>query len=124
MPAIRGPKSKSKTRRHTRDLDQIVHDLTSPGHLSRHLSTKAAEDLPDLGQHYCVECAKHFESLTNLERHTKGKVHKRRAKLLREGGGIGEREAEEAIGLSVDNGVVSRRKEGEGAAMEVEEVPV
>ena len=78
MPAIRGSKSKSKTRRRVRDLDQIHADLRSPGHLSAFKDTKAAEDLPGLGQHYCIECAKWFEAEYNLVQHRRGKVHKRR----------------------------------------------
>lgn len=62
----------------TRDLDQIKADLLSPKHLAEWKDTKAAEDLPGLGQHYCVECAKWFETETSLDEHTKGKPHKRR----------------------------------------------
>lgn len=78
MPAIRGQDSKKKTRRHTRDLDQIHADLHKEKHLDQYKGTKAAEDLPGLGQWYCVECAKWFESEYNLAAHTKGKPHKRR----------------------------------------------
>ncbi|CAD0022334.1 unnamed protein product [Aureobasidium pullulans] len=52
MPAIRGQDSKKKTRRHTRDLDQIHDDLHKEKHLEKYKSTKAAEDLPGLGQFY------------------------------------------------------------------------
>jgi bud site selection protein 20 len=78
MPAIRGDKSKKKTRRHTRDLDQIHADLRDAKHLAQHTETKALEDLPGLGQYYCTECAKWFESEANLGAHKKAKVHKRR----------------------------------------------
>ncbi|PVI07725.1 hypothetical protein DM02DRAFT_608803 [Periconia macrospinosa] len=78
MPAIRGDKSKKKTRRHTRDLDQIHADLHDQKHLAQHTESKAPEDLPGLGQWYCKECAKWFESETNFAAHYKGKVHKRR----------------------------------------------
>lgn len=78
MPAIRGDKSKKKTRRHTRDLDQVHADLHDEKHLAQHTQSKAAEDLPGLGQWYCKECAKWFESETNFAAHHKGKVHKRR----------------------------------------------
>jgi bud site selection protein 20 len=78
MPAIRGADSKSKTRRHTRDLDQIHADIHEEKHLAQYKDTKAVEDLPGLGQFYCVECAKWFESELNLNAHTKGKPHKRR----------------------------------------------
>jgi bud site selection protein 20 len=78
MPAIRGEKSKKKTRRHTRDLDQVYADLRSDRHLAQFKDTKATEDLPALGQYYCKECAKWFESETNLSAHQRGKRHKRR----------------------------------------------
>jgi len=71
MPAIRGAKSKRKTRRFTRDLDQIHADLRSERHLERYKETKAAEDLPGLGQWYCIECAKWFDAEANFESHKK-----------------------------------------------------
>lgn len=60
------------------DLDQIKADLSSPRHLQIHKETKAPEDLPDLGKHYCIECAKWFVSEPTLVAHKRGKPHKRR----------------------------------------------
>jgi bud site selection protein 20 len=68
----------TKTRRKTRDLDQIKADILSPKHLTQYQETKAPEDLPGLGKWYCTECAKWFESELNLVAHAKGKPHKRR----------------------------------------------
>lgn len=62
----------------SRDYDQVRADIESPHHLAQYKATKDAEDLPGLGQHYCVECSKWFESEYNLKAHTKGKNHKRR----------------------------------------------
>ena len=62
----------------TRDLDQVYADLHSPKHLSQHQNSKPAEDLPGLGQWYCIECAKWFEGENSLIHHRRGKVHKRR----------------------------------------------
>jgi bud site selection protein 20 len=62
----------------TRDLDQIALDLKSPRHLAQHKDLKAAEDLPGLGEFYCVECAKWFESEHSLLGHRKGSAHRRR----------------------------------------------
>ena len=78
MPAIRGPKSKSKTRRYTRDIDQIHADLSCNKHLNKHKDSKAVEDLPDAGRWYCIECAKWFDNESNLLAHRRSKVHKRR----------------------------------------------
>lgn len=61
-----------------RDYDQVRADVESPKHLAQYKATKDAEDLPGLGKHYCVECAKWFESEHNLMAHIKGKNHKRR----------------------------------------------
>ena len=103
MPAIRGTKSKTKVRRHTRDLDQIHADVASNKHLQQYKDTKAPEDLPGLGQWYCVECAKWFESETNYVKHGKGKPHKRRVRQLKEEP-YSQKEAEAAVGLTTDNG--------------------
>lgn len=103
MPAIRGEKSKKKTRRYTRDLDQVHADLSSDKHLAQFKETKAIEDLPGLGKFYCTECAKWFESDANLVAHQKGKVHKRRLRQLREEP-YTQKHAEAAAGLTTDNG--------------------
>ncbi|KAF2096913.1 hypothetical protein NA57DRAFT_25224, partial [Rhizodiscina lignyota] len=103
MPAIRGTKSKKKTRRFTRNIDQIHADLGSENHLKQYTDTKATEDLPGLGEWYCVECAKWYESEANFEAHKKGKGHKRRLKQLKEEP-YSQKEADAAIGLWTDNG--------------------
>jgi bud site selection protein 20 len=121
MPAIRGSKSKKKTRRYAqiRDVDAITADLKSSRHLTLYQATKSPEDLPALGAYYCIECAKYFESETNLVGHRRGSTHKRRLKQIKEGAHT-QREAEEAIGLGVDNGPIKEKKES--AEMLVDEV--
>ncbi|KAI4125513.1 MAG: hypothetical protein LQ347_005362 [Umbilicaria vellea] len=94
---------RSKTKRRTRDLDQVHADLRSPKHLAQHKSTKPAEDLPGLGRWYCVECAKWFEGEHSLVQHRRGKNHKRRIRALREEP-YSQKEAEAAVGLRTDNG--------------------
>ncbi|KAH0544002.1 hypothetical protein FGG08_001769 [Glutinoglossum americanum] len=101
------------------DLDQVHADLHSTKHLNQYKNSKAADDLPGLGQHYCVECAKWFESEHNLVQHRRGKNHLRRVRLLREEP-YSQREAEAAVGLGVDNGPV---KEAVVDTMINEEVP-
>lgn len=61
-----------------RGVDQVHEDIANPRHLEQYLETKAAEDLPGLGRHYCLECAKWFDTEYNLVDHRKGKPHKRR----------------------------------------------
>ncbi|RDA86236.1 hypothetical protein CP532_5119 [Ophiocordyceps camponoti-leonardi (nom. inval.)] len=68
----------TKTRRKTRDVDQIKADLLSERHLSEYKDSKASEDLPSLGQNYCIECARWFNTATTLSAHYRGKPHKRR----------------------------------------------
>ncbi|KAL5121111.1 hypothetical protein ACEQ8H_000962 [Pleosporales sp. CAS-2024a] len=104
MPAIRGQASKKKTRRHTRDLDQIHADLRDDKHRAQFKDAKPAEDLPGLGQYYCTECAKFFESAFNLGAHQKAKVHKRRVKQLGEEP-YSQKEADAGMGgLTTNNG--------------------
>ncbi len=68
-----------KIRRRSRDLDQIFDEI-QPGTLEKSVKklTEFDEDLPGLGQYYCVSCAKYFVSKEVLEDHFKTKRHKRR----------------------------------------------
>jgi len=102
--------TRTKTRRRLRDLDQISEDLRSPKHLEQHKSQKAVEDLPGLGQWYCIECAKYFESEHASTTHIKGSTHKRRVKALKDEP-YTQKEAEAAIGLRTDNGPRQAAKE-------------
>ncbi|KAL2210632.1 hypothetical protein CC79DRAFT_1331004 [Sarocladium strictum] len=106
-----------KTRRKTRDVDQIKSDLLSPKHLAQYKNTKAEEDLPDLGRNYCIECAKWFDTEASLVGHRRQKPHKRRVKQLREGPYTQE-EAEAAVGLRVDNGRDQAAKTGDDVEMQ------
>ncbi|EJT50424.1 bud site selection-related protein [Trichosporon asahii var. asahii CBS 2479] len=90
----------ARTRARTKDLDQIERDLEH--NLKKLKHQPIDEDKPGLGQHYCVECAKYYESDAALTTHTKSKVHKRRLKELREGAYTVE-ESERAAGLGTDN---------------------
>ncbi|KAI9822891.1 MAG: Bud site selection protein 20 [Thelocarpon impressellum] len=113
MGAVR----RSKTKRRTRDLDLVHADLRSSKHLGQHKDAKEPEDLPGLGQWYCVECAKWFEGEHSLIQHRRGKNHKRRVRLLREEP-YTQKEAEAAVGLGTDNG---RRARPAGAAGRADE---
>ncbi|KAI4187579.1 MAG: hypothetical protein L6R41_002724 [Letrouitia leprolyta] len=87
-----------------RDLDQVHADLRSSKHLDEYKTAKPAEDLPGLGQYYCIECAKWFESEHSMLQHRRGKNHKRRVRNLKEEP-YSQKEAEAAIGLRTDNGI-------------------
>jgi bud site selection protein 20 len=121
MPAIRGHKSKKKTRRITRGLDEVHADLASKKHLQDHKENHAPEDLPGYGQWYCVECAKWFESETNLVKHAKGKPHKRRCRQLKEEP-YTQKEAQAAVGLTTDNGKRSKEADMVDAEEDVDNV--
>ena len=78
--------------------------------MDKYKATKPPEDLPGLGQWYCVECAKWFESETNFTKHAKGKPHKRRVRQLKEHP-YTQKEAEAAVGLTTDDGKKMTEKE-------------
>ncbi|KAK4187826.1 hypothetical protein QBC35DRAFT_497732 [Podospora australis] len=96
-------RTRTKTRRKTRDIDQIAADLLSPRHLEQFKDTKAAEDLPGLGRHYCIPCAKWFDTEYTLIAHKKGKPHRRQLKQLKDGP-YTHKDANEVAGLRIDNG--------------------
>ncbi|KAJ1804560.1 hypothetical protein LPJ75_005554 [Coemansia sp. RSA 2598] len=93
---------KYKTKRRTKDLDQIQLDLL-PENQSRLLNQPEDEDLPGLGQHYCVECARYYTDDRMLAEHRRGREHKRRIRDLK-APAYTQKEAEAAAGLATDNG--------------------
>ena len=72
-----------KTKRYQRDIDQIVNDL-QPQNIVKFNKLEIDEDLPGLGQYYCIFCAKYFVSKPVLENHYKTKEHKKRVKATKE----------------------------------------
>lgn len=90
-----------KTKRRTRDLDLIHNDLSSVDSIRRLKNQPLDETKPGLGQYYCIECAKYCETQPALDRHTKCKVHKRRAKEL-SNRPYTNLEAEAASGLNME----------------------
>jgi bud site selection protein 20 len=84
----------------TRDLDQVFEDVAAPV-----LKTFSHDvDLPGFGQHYCIQCARHFLSKETYEVHAKTKLHKKRVKVLKNDIAYSQKEAELAVGLKTDNG--------------------
>ncbi|KAJ2039721.1 hypothetical protein IW146_007173, partial [Coemansia sp. RSA 922] len=84
------------------DLDQIQEDL-KPENKQRLLSLPEDEDLPGLGQHYCVECSRYYVDERSLGEHNRGREHKRRVRDLK-APAYTQKEAEAAVGLVTDNG--------------------
>ncbi|WRT65974.1 uncharacterized protein IL334_002925 [Kwoniella shivajii] len=112
----------ARTRVRVKDLDQIEMDLR-PGNRAKLERQEIDEDKPGLGQHYCVECAKYYETDLALRNHAKSKVHKRRLKELKEPA-YTLTEAEKAAGLGQDNtqrGVEDVVKKFEGMSNAQEE---
>lgn len=98
-----------KTKRRTRDLDLVYEDLSSKESIQRLKNQPLDETKPGLGQYYCIECAKYFENQPALDRHWKGKIHKRRVKLLKVKP-YSNLEAEAATGLNMQKFVESVEK--------------
>ncbi|EMR08319.1 hypothetical protein PNEG_03160 [Pneumocystis murina B123] len=91
-----------RTRRYQRDIDQIHKDIMIPESRKTLLFKKIDPDLPGLGQHYCIECSRYFETNNTLVKHRTGKLHKKRVKLLKEVP-YSQEEAEAAVGIDIKN---------------------
>lgn len=91
----------ARTRARQKDLDQIqLHDLRPD--IRAQLEAQPLDyEKPGLAQHYCVECAKYYETDIALQSHWRSKVHKRRVKQLKEPAYTIE-ESERAAGLGRD----------------------
>jgi len=70
-----------RTKRRTKDLDQIDTDL-QPDNAEKLLKQDVDYDKPGLAQFYCVHCSKHFIDTHAFHDHIKSKPHKRRLKAL------------------------------------------
>jgi len=99
--AQRDVRRASRTRARTRDLDQIQLIDLDPKNRAKLEAQELDYEKPGLAQHYCVECAKYYETDAALQSHWKSKVHKRRCKALKEPAYTIE-ESERAAGLGRD----------------------
>lgn len=88
-----------------RAVDQIHEDLAEPMKAEALRTDQPIDfDLPGMGQHYCVECARYFVSEDVLEQHSRTKKHKMRLKELKQKP-YSQAEAEAAAGMApTDNG--------------------
>jgi len=53
-----------RTKRKTRDIDQIVLEDMIPANMQKLLNQPIDEEKPGAGQHYCVTCSRYFVSQT------------------------------------------------------------
>ncbi|PWA22578.1 hypothetical protein CCH79_00015133 [Gambusia affinis] len=88
---------KWKTKRRTKDLDQIHSDM-KPETAAKLLRQDVDYDVTGCAQHYCLHCARYFVDMRSLKEHFKTKVHKKRLKQLREEP-YSQAEAERAAGM-------------------------
>ncbi|KAI0286049.1 hypothetical protein BGY98DRAFT_1087105 [Russula aff. rugulosa BPL654] len=91
-----------RTRARTKDLDQIQLVDLDPKNRAKLEAQELDYEKPGLAQHYCVECAKYYESDSALQSHWRSKVHKRRCRALKEPAYTIE-ESERAAGLGRDD---------------------
>ncbi|KAK3921731.1 Zinc finger protein 593-like protein [Frankliniella fusca] len=74
-------RKKWRTKRRTKDLDQIDEDLKEKN-VEKLLNQEVDADKPGKAQFYCLHCARYFISDQALNEHFRTKVHKRRMKAL------------------------------------------
>lgn len=74
-------KEKYRTKRKTKDLDQIHEDM-KPKNSDKLLDQQVDFDKPGAAQFYCLHCAKYFINNKALKDHFRSKPHKRRIKAL------------------------------------------
>jgi bud site selection protein 20 len=66
------------TKRRRRDTDQVQDDLIKIKETGQEMKFPIDDDLPGLGQFYCITCAKHFMNQETLSGHCLSRPHKRR----------------------------------------------
>ena len=92
-------KKARRTRHYKRDLDQIVFEDLIESNAAKLLNQDMNEDLPGLGQHYCLTCARYMISDKAMAEHLKTKEHKKRFKIIKNDKPYTHEEAERAAGL-------------------------
>ncbi|CDW77476.1 UNKNOWN [Stylonychia lemnae] len=92
-------KKARRTRHYKRDLDQIVFEDLIESNAAKLLNQEFNEDLPGLGQHYCLTCARYLINEKAMAEHLKTKEHKKRFRIVKTEKPYTQEEAERAGGL-------------------------
>ncbi|XP_046368921.1 zinc finger protein 593-like [Haliotis rufescens] len=114
-------KEKYRTKRRTKDFDEIHEDM-KPGNADALLNQDLDYDKPGGAQHYCLHCTKYFIGARALSDHFKSKPHKRRIKALQMEP-YSQEEAERAAGMGsyIVPKTVEVKTQGTKEVMEAEE---
>lgn len=72
-----------KTKHSTKFIDEILEDL-KPENIVKLTHKPLDENLPGLGQFYCVFCSRYFINKDALENHFVTKEHKKRVKRTKD----------------------------------------
>lgn len=89
------------TKRRARDIDQVQDDIKKVEDTGKNMTFELDEDLPGMGQFYCLQCARHFVDELTLRQHEQTKIHKRRLKDVAQEQ-YTHKEAELAAGKSIE----------------------
>mmetsp|Transcript_7672 Transcript_7672/g.13361 ORF Transcript_7672/g.13361 Transcript_7672/m.13361 type:complete len:147 (+) Transcript_7672:72-512(+) len=120
MGRLAGTKRKTthknlKLGRAAASIDRVYDEIHNPKFESVRLRTRIKplnEDLPGLGQFYCMSCARHFVDGNTLLIHNKTKPHQRRLKeLKKKPWGV---DLDDVHGMKTDNGPKLNRPKSEG----------
>eukprot|EP00835_Amoeboradix_gromovi_P005260 NODE_478_length_7890_cov_0.158388.p5 type:complete len:122 gc:universal NODE_478_length_7890_cov_0.158388:5676-6041(+) len=98
--SIRAVYKRNKTKRRTMDLDQIQERLSA----NKAVIIAGYQDIDKvgMGEFPCIECDRCFVDQLTLDKHIRGKPHKRRLKDLKFGA-FTQKEADLAVGLTTEN---------------------
>eukprot|EP00438_Fugacium_kawagutii_P024759 Skav204252 [mRNA] locus=scaffold912:80551:83877:- [translate_table: standard] len=83
-----------------KDIDQVHDDLKAPQNFQPGALPRD-EDLPGMGQFYCIACNRFFESEEVKAKHERSKLHKRRLQKASDDPHT-QQDAEMAVGLTTE----------------------
>ncbi|KAA3678007.1 uncharacterized protein DEA37_0008951 [Paragonimus westermani] len=91
--------------------NDLIYEDVKDENIERRIAeaTQPDEDLPGLGQYFCVSCSKHFINQTTLDVHRTSKPHKRRLRALREKPHTQD-DADRAAGLLKDDSHIPSKR--------------